>query len=259
MSLAAMVWAMNQKVGNPVGKLILLKLADNANDTGLCWPSLQTIAKVAEVDRSTAIRHIKKLEEMGFVNVIRRQHEGVSLSNHYKLLMLEGGGGAVPPPVAIPDGGGGAVPPGVVAESNPNHPVVEPVIEPPPPTPSDDDPVEDGGGGEDKDEYPEPQTPPAGLAAPVPPVRQHDIEELLASAEWAARQAGTVIRSLPGWRRKLRRKFQEDRPDPDDLFALEAFRKWQGAAAETQPRKETQPRDPDALRKFREARHAAGV
>ncbi|HIA8111342.1 TPA: helix-turn-helix domain-containing protein, partial [Escherichia coli] len=36
MSMSLMAKAMNIKVGNPLRKLVLIKLADNANDNGEC-------------------------------------------------------------------------------------------------------------------------------------------------------------------------------------------------------------------------------
>lgn len=44
MSMLLMAKAMSTKVGNPLWKLVLIKLADNASDTGECWPSHQHIA-----------------------------------------------------------------------------------------------------------------------------------------------------------------------------------------------------------------------
>ncbi|ECG5516286.1 helix-turn-helix domain-containing protein, partial [Salmonella enterica subsp. enterica] len=44
MSMNLMAKAMSIKVGNPLRKLVLIKLADNANDEGECWPSYQHIA-----------------------------------------------------------------------------------------------------------------------------------------------------------------------------------------------------------------------
>lgn len=39
MSMELMVKAMKIRVGNPLRKLVLIKLADNASDQGECWPS----------------------------------------------------------------------------------------------------------------------------------------------------------------------------------------------------------------------------
>ena len=38
MSMNLTAQAMQIKVGNPIRKLVLLKLADQANDKGECWP-----------------------------------------------------------------------------------------------------------------------------------------------------------------------------------------------------------------------------
>ncbi len=43
MSMELMVKAMKIRVGNPLRKLVLIKLADNASDQGECWPSYQHI------------------------------------------------------------------------------------------------------------------------------------------------------------------------------------------------------------------------
>lgn len=48
MSMDLMVKAMKTKVGNPLRKLVLVKLADNASDQGECWPSYQHIADQAD-------------------------------------------------------------------------------------------------------------------------------------------------------------------------------------------------------------------
>jgi hypothetical protein len=39
MSWQATTWAMNQKVGNAGRKLLLLALANYADENGVCWPS----------------------------------------------------------------------------------------------------------------------------------------------------------------------------------------------------------------------------
>jgi hypothetical protein len=52
MSMELMVKAMKTKVGNPLRKLVLVKLADNASDQGECWPSYQHIADVTHLRHS---------------------------------------------------------------------------------------------------------------------------------------------------------------------------------------------------------------
>ncbi|WP_351123408.1 helix-turn-helix domain-containing protein [Shewanella sp. T24-MNA-CIBAN-0130] len=71
MSMELMVKAMKTKVGNPLRKLVLLKLADNANDQGECWPSYQYIAEQCEISRRSVMDHVKKLEAAG---LLRREY-----------------------------------------------------------------------------------------------------------------------------------------------------------------------------------------
>lgn len=72
-------------VGNAGRKLVLLKLADNCNDQGECWPSYQHIADQCEMSRRSVITHINKLSEMGFVEVCSRSTSKGSSSNKYRL------------------------------------------------------------------------------------------------------------------------------------------------------------------------------
>lgn len=81
---------MNCKVGNPARKLVLLKLADNANDDGICFPSYQYIADKCEMTRRSAISHIECLIKMGLVSKKERKNKDGSISNLY-LLHLEQG------------------------------------------------------------------------------------------------------------------------------------------------------------------------
>lgn len=88
MSMELMVQAMSAKVGNPLRKLVLLKLADNANDNGECWPSYQYIADQCEIGRSTVKSHIKALIDLGFLKMEAR-NDGKS-SNLYILTISKG-------------------------------------------------------------------------------------------------------------------------------------------------------------------------
>lgn len=67
MSMDLMVQAMKIKVGNPLRKLVLLKLADNASDLGECWPSYQHIADQCEISKRSVMNHIEALCECGLI------------------------------------------------------------------------------------------------------------------------------------------------------------------------------------------------
>lgn len=111
MSMNLMAKAMNIKVGNPLRKLVLIKLADNANDNGECWPSYQHVADQCEVSRSTVKSHIRALEEMGLLKrEFRRKGElnqsnvfYLTLDNAQQIQPESGGAGAA-------RGGAGAAP-----------------------------------------------------------------------------------------------------------------------------------------------------
>jgi hypothetical protein len=60
-----MAKAMAIKTGNPIRKLVLIKLADNANDSGECWPSYKHIADHCECSKSAVRDHIDALISMG--------------------------------------------------------------------------------------------------------------------------------------------------------------------------------------------------
>ncbi|WP_053014282.1 MULTISPECIES: helix-turn-helix domain-containing protein [Xenorhabdus] len=85
MSMILMAKAMQIKVGSTARKMVLLKLADNANDKGECFPSYQHIADQCEMSRKTAIGHIDVLCEMGLVTKIYRSGEKGNSSNIYRL------------------------------------------------------------------------------------------------------------------------------------------------------------------------------
>ncbi|ENK9358701.1 helix-turn-helix domain-containing protein [Escherichia coli] len=115
MSMNLMAKAMNIKVGNPLRKLVLIKLADNANDNGECWPSYQHVADQCEVSRSTVKSHIRALEEMGLLKREFRRKGELNQSNVFYLtldnaqqIQPESGGAGAARGGAGADLGGGA-------------------------------------------------------------------------------------------------------------------------------------------------------
>lgn len=85
MSIKAMNWVWQDVRVEGGLKLILLAIADNADDNGVAWPSLQTIASKAEVSLSTAKRKVKQLETLGLMSVTRRTVGYNNSSNKYRL------------------------------------------------------------------------------------------------------------------------------------------------------------------------------
>lgn len=75
-----MVFASREPRG--ADRLMLLALADNANDAGVCWPGYSTLAQKCAVDRRSAIRTIARLVKNGFVKV----DQDARMNNTYHLL-----------------------------------------------------------------------------------------------------------------------------------------------------------------------------
>lgn len=107
MSMMLMVKAMQTKVGNPLRKLVLIKLADNANDAGECWPSYQHVADQCEISRSTAKNHVRELEKAGLLRREYRKSGELNQSNVFHLTLDGGAGAALGGAGYAPGGGAG--------------------------------------------------------------------------------------------------------------------------------------------------------
>jgi hypothetical protein len=64
------VWELSKQKGSAL--LVLLSLADRADDDGYCWPGMDDTAERARVTRRHAIRVIRTLEESGELYVNQR-------------------------------------------------------------------------------------------------------------------------------------------------------------------------------------------
>ncbi len=92
-----MNWAWRQ-VLNPVPKLVLMALADIADDNGICWPSMSTVAAKCNVSTRTVRRSTQLLVACGLMVVEQRyRKDGSSSSNLYRL-QLRGGDKLSSPP-----------------------------------------------------------------------------------------------------------------------------------------------------------------
>lgn len=78
-------WAMEQVCGSPITKLVLIKLADNANDLGFCFPSIDLIVEHTELSERAVRKHLYELEKLGYIRIDRRIEEGVHFRNRYFL------------------------------------------------------------------------------------------------------------------------------------------------------------------------------
>lgn len=69
MSLRAMIWAIEQApVDDPTSTLVLIALADSANDDGTgAWPAIATLAERARCSTRSVQRHLRALSEAGLI------------------------------------------------------------------------------------------------------------------------------------------------------------------------------------------------
>jgi hypothetical protein len=191
-----MNWAWRQAL-TPTLKLVLMALADAADDQGVCWPSVSTLAKKCTVSTRTVQRSLRYLIDSELlIAEARRRRDGSSTSNRYRLL-IAGGDNLSPPREA------GDTRPGQGCRGNSDMRVIPGttnriVIDPPQPGAGDERPmdsatVECGGGYLLKLEYPKGLSPSEHadaqrrLARLPPELAQQLLDELAARLK-----AGTI-------------------------------------------------------------------
>lgn len=67
MSLKAMRWAWETQILSRTQKIILLSMADRANDAGECWPSIRRLCLDTNCSDRTVQRSIKAIEKLGLI------------------------------------------------------------------------------------------------------------------------------------------------------------------------------------------------
>ena len=89
MSVRAMAWAWIQQISGPE-KLVLMALADHADEDGICWPGNAHIARKCNLSQRSVQRHIKNLIDNGYMTAHRRYRDtGGQTSNRY-ILSVDG-------------------------------------------------------------------------------------------------------------------------------------------------------------------------
>jgi hypothetical protein len=121
------VWQHSRAAGTDL--LVLLALADIANDERECWPSIRHVAQKCRINSRTAQRRIRSLESLGEVIVIecggKAGTPGGMRSNRYRIVVYMPG-----------DGGGGDLPGGGTDAREGVAPVPGEGVAPVPPEPS---------------------------------------------------------------------------------------------------------------------------
>lgn len=88
MSWKATAWAERQITGSPARKVLLMILANYADENGVCWPSQETLARGTEQSVDTVQRQLKKLQDLGIIERERMpKRRGQWQGFRYKLLL----------------------------------------------------------------------------------------------------------------------------------------------------------------------------
>lgn len=86
MSVQAMSWAFSLPIP-PGEKLVLLSLADRANDDGECWPGRESLAVKCSMGLRTIDGHIQSLQNKGLMEVEHRRSGKTVKTNLYRLFI----------------------------------------------------------------------------------------------------------------------------------------------------------------------------
>lgn len=74
MSIQAVAWAIQTRVGDTALKVLLIAICNYADEDWKCWPSQDRLAHDSEVSKRTIQRALKKLEAQGLVTIEARRH-----------------------------------------------------------------------------------------------------------------------------------------------------------------------------------------
>lgn len=85
-----MAWAAEQKTGSASAKLLLIILANYADNAGVCWPSQERLANDTDMTERSIRNAIALLVELNLLSVSeRRETHGVRKTNVYRLPLPE--------------------------------------------------------------------------------------------------------------------------------------------------------------------------
>lgn len=96
MSLKVMAWAWEQATASSGEKLVLLALADHANDDGQCWPGMERIGQKCGMGKRQVSNHVQRLIEAGLLGTTRRCRDDHKYSTYLYQLNLTSSGSGVP-------------------------------------------------------------------------------------------------------------------------------------------------------------------
>lgn len=89
LSVKVMAWVFEFSESEGNDRLVLLALADRADETGFCWPGVTEIARKARVSDRTAQRSLATLQALGEL-VIEHRTGGRNITNRYRIICEKG-------------------------------------------------------------------------------------------------------------------------------------------------------------------------
>lgn len=105
MSLRATSWAWKVRAPSPTSKLVLVALAEHANESGLCWPSVARLVETTGLSERAVRTNIATLAAADLVKVNRGQ--GRCKTTRYELCIKQWQPNGAD---AAPNGGGNGAP-----------------------------------------------------------------------------------------------------------------------------------------------------
>ncbi|MBB1578190.1 MAG: helix-turn-helix domain-containing protein [Propionibacterium sp.] len=94
MSIWAVNWALNEQLPSPTSKLLLVALANFANDEDEAWPHLETLESMVGVSKRTVLRGLRELCDGGWISRLQGFADGprgglVKVNSVYRLNLPE--------------------------------------------------------------------------------------------------------------------------------------------------------------------------
>ena len=87
MSIHAINAALEAECGSPVKKIVLLVLANYANEKNSCFPSKRRISRMGNISEASVKRAIKELREMGFIEIRERYQSSARTPLWFKVIL----------------------------------------------------------------------------------------------------------------------------------------------------------------------------
>jgi DNA-binding transcriptional ArsR family regulator len=84
MSYKAYDWVWTHKFGSPTAKLVMMAVAKHADEKGMCWPRVRTLAEFCGISARTVQRQLKEFEQAGLITIQKKYRaDGGQTANVY--------------------------------------------------------------------------------------------------------------------------------------------------------------------------------